>query len=663
MFNNMKLGFKIAAGFAAILIISIILGGFCVLSMKNAQIQSGKLANEYVPAVAVANNVERTSLAIMYAVRGYTLTEERSYIDTAKAELEKLNGFLKDAKELAEKFPSLDELKNNAAIAKDKVNEYVTLVDKSEELINGLKEDRKKLDVSSKTYMETCYTFLKGQNNRFTREVKSGAKPAQVLERQAQMSIVNDLLDLGNWTIIATNKAQALREPKLIQEAQKNFDIMSSKLDQLKSITKDPTDLQLIEENKAAGATYKQSMNDFLDKWILLQDVGKKRSEVADQVLKAAQDTAEVGMKDTQGSASSSAIALSASSGLMIVGLFAAVAFGSFLAWVIVIGITKPINRIVDGLNESASQVSSASGQLSASSQQLAEGSAEQAASIQETSSTLEQSASMVRQNTENTKQAAILAKQAKDAAGKGNHQMKEMMTSMTELKKSSDQIAKIIKVIDEIAFQTNILALNAAVEAARAGEAGMGFAVVAEEVRNLAQRSAQAAKDTAAIIESNIQLSEQGVSVSKNVNESLVEINEQAQKVSELLDEVAAASQEQAQGIAQINKAISQMEQVVQSNASTAEESASASEELSSQSINMKDIVNSLVVLVNGAGAIQQQAYAAIQTRTVNKKAIPSNINNRSTRSISSNYSGAKNTKMVRPEDVIPLEDDMQGF
>ena len=132
----------------------------------------------------------------------------------------------------------------------------------------------------------------------------------------------------------------------------------------------------------------------------------------------------------------------------------------------------------------------------------------------------------MVRQNSENTKQAAILAKQATDAAAGGNLEMQNMMKSMGELKQSSDEIAKIIKVIDEIAFQTNILALNAAVEAARAGDAGLGFAVVAEEVRNLAQRSAQAAKDTASIIEKNIHLSEEGVSVSKNVNESLTEIN-----------------------------------------------------------------------------------------------------------------------------------------
>ncbi|MEI7473510.1 MAG: methyl-accepting chemotaxis protein [bacterium] len=658
MFNNMKLGFKISAGFAAILLISVVLGTFCVLAMKNAQIQSGKLANEYVPSVAVANNVERTSLSIMLAARSYGFTYDTKYLDEARKGLEKLNSYLKDATELGSKYSDLSDLKANAAKAQTKVDEYIQHLNDTESTIKAMNEDQNKLNQSAADYMKTCYDYLALQNTEIKKGIASG-KTAKIKEFSQKAGIVNDLIDSGNWIIRDTFKSQAERNPQIIRDTNKNFDTISSKLAQLEQFNNSAFEQSQIAKNKVAGAVYKETMNSFLDKWLKLQEISKKRSETADLVLAAAKDTAEVGMKATQGSASSSAIALAASSGLMIIGLIAAVGLGSFLAWVIVIGITKPINRIVDGLNESASQVSSASGQLSASSQQLAEGSAEQAASIQETSSTLEQSASMVRQNTENTKQAAILAKHAKDAASKGNNEMQEMMTSMAELKKSSDQIAKIIKVIDEIAFQTNILALNAAVEAARAGEAGMGFAVVAEEVRNLAQRSAQAAKDTAEIIESNIHLSEQGVNVSRNVNESLAEINDQAQKVSELLDEVAAASQEQAQGIAQINKAISQMEQVVQSNASTAEESASASEELSSQSVNMKEIVNSLVQLVNGANAIQEQAQIALSDRSFQRKVIP-NINRR----ISNNsFASNKTTKTVRPEDVIPLEDDMQGF
>jgi len=181
------------------------------------------------------------------------------------------------------------------------------------------------------------------------------------------------------------------------------------------------------------------------------------------------------------------------------------------------------------------------------------------------------------------------------------NEATRKLMGTMQELESSSNEISKIIKAIDEIAFQTNILSLNAAVEAARAGDAGKGFAVVAEEVRNLAQRSAQAAKDTESIIANNISLSKQGIEMAKEVDTSLSQIDVEVNKVDELLDEIAVATNEQAQGVAQINKAISQMEQVLQTNASTAEESASASHELSSQASSVKEIVETLRLMVQG--------------------------------------------------------------
>jgi len=361
---------------------------------------------------------------------------------------------------------------------------------------------------------------------------------------------------------------------------------------------------------------------------------------------------------------------------LIIVLGISSIVLGAIVAFFITRGITKPVNNIVNSLEEGAQQVASASNQLSSTSQQLAEGNAEQASSIEETSSTLEESASMVRQNSENTKQAALLAAQTKSSSDKGNMDMQDMMNSMVEIKKSSDQISKIIKVIDDIAFQTNILALNAAVEAARAGDAGMGFAVVAEEVRNLAQRSAQAAKDTAAIIESNIELSEKGVSVAKKVGESLQEINIQAKKVNELMDEIAAASLEQSQGISQINKAISQMEKVTQQNAANAEESASASEELSSQAQNLREIVQQLSLLVNGADMLNNQAnvyggmsskgmssggreqnHSPLRFHTENKPGVKTSIK-------TDRFSNdARKTLIVSPEDVIPLNDDSKDF
>jgi CHASE3 domain sensor protein len=358
---------------------------------------------------------------------------------------------------------------------------------------------------------------------------------------------------------------------------------------------------------------------------------------------------------------------------LIVLGI-ASVVIGITAALIITRSITKPVKNIVINLTEGAQQVASASGQLSATSQQLAEGNSEQASSIEETSSTLEESASMVSQNSENTRQAAILAAQTKASSDKGNNDMHEMMNSMNEIKKSSDQIAKIIKVIDDIAFQTNMLALNAAVEAARAGDAGMGFAVVAEEVRNLAQRSAQAAKDTAAIIETNITLSENGVGVAKKVGESLAEITVQAKKVNELLDEIAAASQEQAQGISQINKAITQMEAVTQQNAANAEESASASEELSAQAGNLREIVQQLVVLVDGKSA---ETYTHVSVN--NNRPGPKSSGFTSPRALKPAGAGITNLKagnrsaetlkdgkktyVVDPEDVIPLNENTGEF
>ena len=274
---------------------------------------------------------------------------------------------------------------------------------------------------------------------------------------------------------------------------------------------------------------------------------------------------------------------------------------GAVIATLITSGLNKVLSQLALSMNDGSAQVASAAGQVSSSSQSLAEVSSEQAASIEETSSSLEEMSSMTKRNADNSRQANDLARQTRTAADKGATDMQAMSGAMAEIKKSSDDIAKIIKTIDEIAFQTNILALNAAVEAARAGEAGMGFAVVADEVRNLAQRSAQAAKETADKIEGAIGKSAQGVEISNKVAQRLNEIVTKIRQVDELVTEVAGASREQTQGITQINIAVGQMDKVTQSNAASAEESAAASEELNAQAVAMKESVTELLLLVGG--------------------------------------------------------------
>ncbi|HTI99209.1 MAG TPA: methyl-accepting chemotaxis protein [Dongiaceae bacterium] len=273
-----------------------------------------------------------------------------------------------------------------------------------------------------------------------------------------------------------------------------------------------------------------------------------------------------------------------------------------FFGWRLKNLIVRELQRVSAILAESSVQLANAVGQVSASSQSLAEGASEQAASIEETSASLEELSSMTQRNAENSQKATALAKETRTAADRGAADMQAMTAAMDAIKASGDETAKIIKTIDEIAFQTNILALNAAVEAARAGEAGMGFAVVADEVRNLAQRSAQAARETTAKIENSLTRTAQGVEISGKVAAALNEITGKVRHMDELVTEVAGASREQTQGITQINTAVGQMDKVTQGNAASAEQSAAAAQELNGQAASLQTIAGELQKMVGGA-------------------------------------------------------------
>lgn len=277
----------------------------------------------------------------------------------------------------------------------------------------------------------------------------------------------------------------------------------------------------------------------------------------------------------------------------------AAVALGIGLAVIISGSIGGPLRVLADALGAGGEQTAAAAGQVSSSSQSLAQGASEQAASLEETSASLEELTSMTRRNADSSQGAQQAASETRAAALSGSTQMASMQSAMERINRASQDITKVLKTIDEIAFQTNILALNAAVEAARAGEHGAGFAVVAEEVRALAQRAAGAARETAGMIERSVGESRQGMEISASVAGSFESIRGRVERLDQLVGEIATASSEQNKGIEQITQAVAQMDQVTQANAGSAEETAAAAEELNAQAVMLKDAVLQLQALV----------------------------------------------------------------
>ena len=600
--KNLKLSYRISLGFGALIAIALLLGGYATLQMNSTTRSARVLANDKVPEVSVANSVERASLLTMFEIRAFGLTGEDQYLTPGLKNLEDVKTHLKEAKALAAKNTDLQELAVAADKAEVKVLEYEQLI--KDTVANDKQKDqiRVVMDAAAKILEKNCNGYVDDENAKLAQEARANAGADKVLDHNKKIGLMTDIDGTCMDIRLAVWRAQAERTPNALQEAQKFFDVIKSKNDEIRSMTTDPANLEQLAVIQQAANNYQQQMKELLKNWTDGDELGRKRTAAGNAVLAEAQSTAALGLKDTGGAATESAQSLSTTSTILMIGLLLATITGCAIAFFMTGSITKPNQSVAGTLAAGSEQTSAAAGQVSSTSQSLAEGASQQAASLEETSSSLEELASMTKRNTENAEKMNNLAKQTRTAADTGAGDMQQMTTAMDAIKVSSDEIAKIIKTIDEIAFQTNILALNAAVEAARAGEAGMGFAVVAEEVRALAQRSAQASKETSAKIDGAIANTQRGVQISAKVATSLNEIVTKAREVDELAAEVANASKEQSQGIEQINKAVGEMDKVTQSNAAGAEESASASEELSSQAEALKEAVAELQRLVDGS-------------------------------------------------------------
>ena len=385
------------------------------------------------------------------------------------------------------------------------------------------------------------------------------------------------------------------------------------------TLVSDSEDRRLFEETKRTRAAFVSARGRYLElvRQGKVEEQKKMLSEVVipayEESVKAIDASIDYNEKLASDVTVASKTAAQSSQRLISIALGVALVAASLLIWRIVGSTNRVLRDLAGNLDQGATQTASAASQVSAASQTLSSGASEQAASVEETSASLEEISSMIRATADNAGKAKALAGESHAVAQAGSAAMVEMTQAMAAIDSSSAEVAKIVKNIDEIAFQTNILALNAAVEAARAGEAGAGFAVVAEEVRSLAQRSAAAAKETANKIEAAIASGRNGSLSCDKVRQSLTHIADKVSATDALVGEIAAAAREQAQGIEQINTAITQMDQVTQSNSASAEESASAAEELDAQAALLKNMVGRLRQLVGGAGTMSPAAAAPV--------------------------------------------------
>jgi methyl-accepting chemotaxis protein len=635
--KNIKLGIKIGGGFGVLILIACALGGLAVFNMKTVETDSIRLAQEYVPEVGIANNLERSSLLTMYAWRGYAFTEQQSFLDEGRKQLAAVQGVLGDAEKHSQAYPSLVKLKEQVVQAKTVVSAYAAQADQTVELIEAMNADRKALDQGAAAYMKNCVDFLDSQNVAMKREFTVGATPEALAERLDKITWINEIIDLCNDTRIRVWRAQAERDPKIIEDALKNFPKMDEFFDKLKAITRLEANLRQIAATKDAALQYKTAMTSLSGHWKELADLNTLRTKTGVDVLAVAQDTAVAGMEGTQQIADEAVVNLNSASTVMIGGLSVSVIIGIFVAIFLTKGITGPVQQgvefarklaqgdltakldvdqkdevgilaqalrdmvaklreIVTEVQSASDNVASGSEELSASAEQLSQGATEQAASVEEVSSSMEEMGSNIRQNADNASQTEKIALKAALDAEAGGQAVVQAVGAMKN-------IAEKISIVEEIARQTNLLALNAAIEAARAGEHGKGFAVVAAEVRKLAERSGTAAAEIS-------ELSSSTVSVADQAGQMLTKLVPDIQRTAELVQEISAASNEQNAGAEQINKALQQLDQVIQQNASASEEMASTSEELSSQAEQLQSSISFFHLGATAARVTRQAAH-----------------------------------------------------
>lgn len=615
MFTNKTLGYKMAFGFGSVLLITFLLGAIAIINMRQIDEVAYNLDERFVPAWTLSSEIETLAREVGYNMIAYSFNYDSSFLERGRVPLGSIVGKLNEAQELAEQ-QNLPVLGQAALESQRNVTVYTGAINEMEVVINNLMAARQQCVNGFESFSTAMRTYIDYQSDILQRTFSGSGGALSIAAKVEVETLIkfitdaNAIVDKGNHIYSESWRSEATADMARWAAITSDLTELEQDLQALLAETRFTQTQQLLRNALAAAAVYDQGVRNILASRSQVGEIARNRVVAYNIVIDNAVEQAERARSQAIDATDSAAMVANASTLLITLGVIVALTMGGLVALFLTRNIVGSIKMVIAKLTAGSEQLTSTSTQVAQTSQELAQGASEQASGLEETSASIEEITSITRQNTLGAQKADSMAKEAQHTASEGVESMKRMQSAIQEIKKSSDDTAKIIKNIDDIAFQTNLLALNAAVEAARAGEAGKGFAVVAEEVRNLAQRSAVAAKNTSELIVISQKNSDNGVQVATDVARNLESIQSIATKVSQLITEITAASNEQSRGIDEISKAVLEMDKVTQQNAANSEESSSAAEELSALANEVNRTVVELAAIVGNVqhgGPIRQ--------------------------------------------------------
>jgi hypothetical protein len=611
--RKLTIGQQLYFGFFAILALLALIGGVLAWRMNAVLSKSALLAGYHIPVLHSSTTLESSQRDAGYQLIGFSFNRDQEWLKKGREEFARTEEAVKSLQVLAAQNPlAAERLREKLPLLQAQIAEYKKQIGLSEQIAAAFGKSLQDSVESSGLFETQMQAYRAMQDEQLEAQVKKGDGADELLIRIARMRAADLVLRDFAQVQVAFWKTQSSNDPAAAEQVIQSIGKIVTGIDEILKLTRQEKNKKQLSLAKTGAEGLANSLREYI-KLVRESDINSQaRKQSYQATLQAAAALGTEARGTATDTAETTAQIMSRNLQITYIGVGAAIILGILFAWLITGGLTRTLASLIERLHAGADQTTDAATQVSNASQTLASGASEQAASLEETSASLEELSSMTKQNADSATQADAAMKQSAERIKQATQAMHDMTEAIGRIQKSTDETAKILKTVDEIAFQTNILALNAAVEAARAGEAGAGFAVVADEVRALAQRSAQAARETTDLIATSKQNSTAGVTASSRLESLMSEIQEGTNKVVEQMGHIATVSREQSQGVGQINTAVLQIDKVTQSNASGAEETASAAEELSAQAEEMRGAVRALHAIISKTAQSGENQSAA---------------------------------------------------